>query len=289
MSVSALEVTQPGVYDLPAEVYHADPVPYGSLSSTDARRLLESPAKFRWHRDHDVREASAEFDFGHAAHELVLGRGGGVVVCEFDDWRTKDARAMRDEARANGQAPVLAKDFATVEAMADQLRLHPIAVRLLQPERGQPEQALFWIDGDVWRRALLDWLPEPPKSGRLIVADYKTTADASPRAFARSVANFGYHQQAAWYLDGIHAVCGVSQAAFVFIAQEKSPPYLVNVVELDGPTLLVGQQRNRRAIELFRECRDSGVWPGYGDDVGVVGLPRWAEVEHEEDYGVPSW
>ena len=75
----------------------------------------------------------------------------------------------------------------------------------------------------------------------------------------------------------------------VFIVQEKSPPYLVNVLELDGPALLVGQQRNRRAIDVYRECRESGVWPGYGDDVAVVGLPRWAEMEHEEEYGVTSW
>jgi hypothetical protein len=40
-------ITQPGVYDLPADVYHADPVPPelgGSLSSSGAKLLLPRPA-----------------------------------------------------------------------------------------------------------------------------------------------------------------------------------------------------------------------------------------------------
>jgi hypothetical protein len=259
------------------------------LSSTEARLLLECPARFRWHKDNGGT-VSAEFDFGHAAHELVLGVGGGIVIVDADDWRTKDARAARDEARANGQAPILARDYSTVERMAAQIRAHPIATQLLNAGVGRAEQALVWLDGDVWRRALVDWLPDPPKSGRLIVSDYKTSPSADPRAFSKSVANFGYHQQAAWYLDGIHALCGVTDAAFVFIVQEKFAPYLVTVCELDPYALTIGQQRNRWAIDVYRRCRETGVWPGYSENVELVELPRWAAIQHEEEYGViESW
>jgi len=36
-------IRRPGLYDLPEHIYHADPVPGGSLSSTGARRLLGEP------------------------------------------------------------------------------------------------------------------------------------------------------------------------------------------------------------------------------------------------------
>jgi len=41
-AVGGIQVTAPGVYDIPAEAYHADPVPGGSLSASGARDLLNT-------------------------------------------------------------------------------------------------------------------------------------------------------------------------------------------------------------------------------------------------------
>jgi hypothetical protein len=76
-------ITQPGVYDLPADVYHADPVPAelgGSLSSSGAKLLLppSCPAIYQWARTHPTY--SDAFDFGHAAHKKVLGAGAEIVA-----------------------------------------------------------------------------------------------------------------------------------------------------------------------------------------------------------------
>ncbi len=43
-SAVAERITVAGVYDIPADVYHADPVEGGSLSSTGARTLASSAA-----------------------------------------------------------------------------------------------------------------------------------------------------------------------------------------------------------------------------------------------------
>ena len=72
-------IVDPGVYTLPADEYHADPVKGGSLSSSGARKILECPARFRWERDHPPVPTDA-FNFGHAAHKLVLGAGPDVEV-----------------------------------------------------------------------------------------------------------------------------------------------------------------------------------------------------------------
>lgn len=281
-----MTITDPGVYaDLPADVYHADPVPGGSLSSSGARRLLppSCPAVFEYER-RNPRLSTEEMELGTAAHKLVLGDGPQIVRVEADSWRTKAAREEADAVRANGGIPLLPDDHDKVTAMAGALRGHPIAAALLHPERGKAEQSLFWTDLEtgVNLRARLDWLPNPTPGRRLVIPDYKTARSADPGHIAKDVASFGYHQQAAWYLDGVTALGLDEDPAFVLVVQEKNPPYLVTVVELDTEALTTGRRLNRRAIDVYHRCVTTGHWPGYADDVVPVSLPTWALYQAEE-------
>jgi hypothetical protein len=275
-------ITQPGVYDLPADVYHTDPVPPdlgGSLSSSGAKLLLppSCPAIFDWARTHPT--FSGAFDFGHAAHAKVLGAGAEIVAVDADDWRGKAAREAKDQARAEGKTPLLAKDVAVVDAMAAKLLEHPVASALLDPDHGKPEQSLFAQDeesGGVWLRAMLDWLPDPGP-GRTIIPDYKSTADTgNPDAFDRAMAEYRYHGQAAWNLDLMRRLgLADDDARFVFIVQSKKAPYLVSVIEPDADAMEVGREENRAAIALYAQCVSTGTWPGYGDAVTSASLPPW--------------
>lgn len=287
--VTPTTVTEPGLYDLPADVYHRDPVPAelgGSLSFSGAKLLLapSCPAKFAYYRENG-RPGKRAYDFGHAAHKEVLGIGPEIVVVEADEWRTKAAKDERAAAYAAGKVPLLRDEWATVRAMAQSLREHPWASKLLTD--GRPEQAAFWQDaasGGVWRRCMYDWLRNPGKD-RMLVTDYKTTAEggAHPTVFGQSAAKFGYHQQASYYLDGIEALSLADDAVFLFVVQEKVPPYLVSVAELDTNALRIGRERNHRALEIYAECQSSGVWPAYANDVALVSLPRWAETQHDQE------
>ena len=280
-------ITEPGLYEIDAETYHGDPVPAGSLSSTGARRLLppSCPALFRYEQDNGG-EHRPEFDFGTAAHKEVLGIGPEIVVIDAPDWKTKKARDQRDEAYARGAVPLLDADRERMQAMGQALRNDPLAMALLS--HGKPEQAIFWQDTetDVWRRALIDWLPDLG-TGRPVV-DYKTAASAERDAIRKSVARYGYHQQAAWYLDACQSIGYPESTAFVFLFQEKTPPYLITPVQLNDTAMAIGRDRNRRAIEVYRDCTATDIWPGHAtdDDTGFayIGLPAWAEREHFEEY-----
>ena len=279
-------ITEPGVYDIPADEYHADPVAGGSLSSSGACDLIapSCPARYRHNQDHGGDDHRPHFDFGHAAHRLVLGDGPEIVVIDAADWRTKAAKATRDEAHASGAVPLLTADYQQVEAMAAAILDHPIAAALFRPGHGKAEQTLVWRDDrtGTMRRARLDWLPEP-RDGRLIVPDYKTCHSANPEALSKAVYQFGYHQQADWYLAGTQALgLADTHAAFVFVAQEKDPPYLVTVFELDHVAMRIGAARNRRAIDVYVHCTKTGRWPAYVDGVTQLALPRWAEIEEGE-------
>jgi hypothetical protein len=275
-----MEITAPGVYDLTSEAYHADPVPERlgfSLSVSGAKKLLppSCPALYEWGRRNE-RPAKKAFDFGHAAHSLVLGVGAEIATIAAGDWRTKAAQAAKTEAYAEGKVPLLADDVEQVKAMAESIRAHPVASALLNPANGKAEQALFRQDEQgVWLRSMLDWLPNL-SDGRMVIPDYKTAISASPSDFAKAVANFKYHMQAAWYMDMVTALGLAEDVAFVFIVQEKTAPYLVTVCELDAEAIRIGRELNRQAIDLYAMCQSDGVWPGYTDEVALVSLPTWA-------------
>lgn len=264
-----------GVYGrIPDTVYHAD---RGSLSSSGGRKLLapSCPAIY-WAEQQDPPNPKPQYDFGHAAHKMVLGEGAQLVKVDAENWRTGDAQKARNKAWAEGKAPLLKKDIDQAQRMAGRVFSHPIAGKLLDAD-GTAELSGWWHDDDTGVRLRFrpDWLLERPGS-RMICVDYKTAVSASPDHFARSAADYGYHQQAAWYLDGLREVEVSDDAAFVFVVQSKTAPFLVSVVQLDAEAIQLGRDRNRAAIDIYAKCLADGQWPGYGDGIHSVSLPRWA-------------
>lgn len=276
-----MTITEQGVYTMSDAEYHLDPIPGGSLSASGAKKLLECPAKYRY-RQMAGEEHKDYFDFGKAAHAQLLGVGAPIAVLDFTDKRTKAYKEAEAEAYAAGETPLLRRDADVIDKMVAAVRAVPLAAALLNPARGPVEQSLFWHDL-IWRRARLDLFPNPHVEGRRpIVVDYKTAADASPRGFQNSSASYAYFLQAAWYLDGYRAVTGRDDAAFVFVVQEKEPPYVVGCYELTESYRRIGEWRAERAVAIWQRCMETGVWPAYSDDVERIDAPRWLDLEHEE-------
>jgi hypothetical protein len=279
--VTAFEITAPGVYDIPADVYHADPVKGGSLSSSGARKLLKTcPARFRYELDHPPAPSDA-MELGTAAHRMVLGVGPDLVPIDVKDRRTKAYREAAEKARAEGKVPLLSKDYDRVQAMAAALHNHPEAAALITG-KGSAEQTLVWQDEatGVMCRAMLD--KQTRVAGVPVIVDYKTTSDASDKALCKSVWTYGYDMQGAFYRAG-HRVLDLGDPDFLFVFQETAPPHLVRIVRLGAEEMDTGARLNRRALEMFRDCRDAGVWPGYPREIHEVSLPAWAHDRYPEE------
>jgi hypothetical protein len=270
----------PGVYaGIPDDVYHAD---RESLSSSGARKLLppSTPAEYRYEQD-NVRPAKKEFDFGHAAHRLVLGEGSELrplpesILASNGAASTKEAKAFIAQARADGAVPLKESEYQQASDMAAQVRRHARAAELL--EDGNAERSIYWTDPDtgITRRARPDWISAKTIDGRLVLVDYKTSTTANPDLFAKKAADYGYYQQAPWYIDGAVAAGIGDEPVFLFIVQDKNPPYLVSVVELDAEAVREGARLNRRAIRTYARCVEDDHWPGYGDDIIPIYLPHW--------------
>lgn len=274
-------VTEPGVIDgMPDDVYHRDPVPGGSLSSSGARKLLAtSPARY----DHERRNpppSTDRFDLGKAFHQLVLGGGADIHVIDAPDWRSRDARDQKAAAYAAGLTPLLAADHQRAQDMADAVRAHPIAGPLFDPVTGKAEQSLFWIDQPTgaWCRARYDFLRHRAGRGRLVIPDLKSTDAADLDSVTKSIGRYGYHQQAAFYSDAaIHLDLAADDTdiAFLLVFVEKAPPHAIRIVQVDPDDIAAGRRRNRQALEVFAECQATGHWPGYPTDIELVSLPPY--------------
>ena len=164
------------------------------------------------------------------------------------------------------------EQWKTIHAMRDALMAHPAANALLTGVPGEAEKSVYWIDATtgVLCRCRPDWW----RDDNLIV-DLKTTEDASPEGFARSIAKFRYDVQDAFYTDGVQQATGKRPKAFVFIAVEKKPPYGVGVYVLDAETKDLGRAQYQHDLRVYAECVRTGVWPGYGDKIQTISLPAW--------------
>jgi len=277
-----MTITRPGIYDGMTDAeYHADPVEAGSISSSGARTLLKSPALYAWQQTHRVEKTT--YDVGHAAHAKVLGVGSPVIAYP-DEHLTPSGNASTKAAtlawakdqRAAGLVPVTPDQMVDVDAMAEAILANTLARTLLEAP-GASEQSLFAPDPDtgVWLRARIDRLPEASGSGQSLAIDLKTSTSADPRDFMRSAAEYGYGVQAEWYQHVLRLTRGDTDMAFLFVVVEKAAPHLVSVIELDAEFAQIGRQRMRRAIDLFKTCRDADEWPGYEPIVHLVDPPRW--------------
>jgi len=291
--MSAPIITTPGiVHDMPAEVYHADPCPAPSLSAGGVDTMLdECPARWWWgnRRLNPAWEATetTAFSIGKAAHIVFLEPGlfeSTVCVIEADDYRTKAAKAARDEAIVAGQIPLLPDQHQQILDMRDSLFANSFARAALELP-GRSEVSAFWRDPvtDVWCRLRADRVPDDQS----YLIDYKTAIDANPLNFGRAADNLRYYRRAAWYLDGWQLATGNEPKHYWFVVQEKAPPYLVSVIELDSFALEAGRQENREALDLFARCLERGThraaWPGYRrrdsldqDAAFRVGIPHYA-------------
>jgi hypothetical protein len=270
--------------------YHARP----ELSSTEARLILESPAKYRWKKDHPPLIApSKKFDVGSAVHANVLGTGYEVVVIPDDllasngAISTAAAKAFVEEVRAAGKIPMKSVDFEPIDAQAKAVLAHPGA-RQLFAQAGDAEVSVFADDPvtGVACRGRFDFLPTDFVLGApsRVAVDLKTAADASPDGFTKSIANYNYDVQRDWYLSILRWLTG-EDAEMVFVVVEKEPPFLVGVYQLPTVWTEMGAAKARRAREVFAESVTSGVWPGYGDTVQLLSPPTWLLFQHEERFG----
>jgi exodeoxyribonuclease VIII len=261
--------------------YHTRP----ELSSTGARLLLDSTAKFRYRQTHPGPQKDA-FDLGTAVHAKVLGVDERVIEYPAEHLTPagnastkKETIEWVQEQRAKGLVVISASQAALVDGMAEAVLAHPTARAILEQPGNQRELSMFATDPDtgVDMRARLDL------DGKRTSADLKTARDASPKGFARAAADHGYDTQQGWYQDVREQVTG-DRGRFQFIVVETLPPHLVAVYELDYTFEDMGKIKSAAARTIYRECVDTNTWPGYAPNVKQLQPPQYAIYDYMDAF-----
>lgn len=262
-------------YSMPEAEYHARP----ELSSTGARRILDSPARFRYYED-NPQPHKAVFDLGTAAHTKILGVGASIIECPAEHLTasgnvstSKATVAWEQEQRAGGLIPITSKDALRVDRMAEAVLAEPEARQILERITGREVTIIQEVDG-VPVRARFDIYGDGE------AADLKTGRDASPR-FNKSVASFGYHLQRRWYDDAYYAETGERLRSFPLIVVESAEPHLVGVYDLDFMYEQTAAEKCAEARRIWQACTVSGVWPAYGRR--TLTAPPWVVIEDDEE------
>ena len=215
----------------------------------------------------DNADREGKLSTSGSRHELAdLLRANGQPVTLWSD-------VLAEWTENNPGRQVLSEEvWQQLHDMRDAVINHPAAGALLESYPGEAEKSVYWNDKTtgVLCRCRPDWWRDDN-----ILVDLKTTEDASTEGFAKSIANYRYDVQAAYYLDGVEAATGKRPKAFVFIAVEKKQPYGVGVYVLDAASLDLGRAQYQHDLAIYAECLANDNWPGYGDKIQTISLPAW--------------
>lgn len=291
-----IKITEQGTYqDLDADTYHSNCCPSPALSAGFIHDLDEGSPAQAWFASsmnpNLEREEKTAFEIGEAAHLLFLEPHrfeGKTLIIESDSYRTKDAQASRDTARANKLVPLLTKQrdmlFEMRRALFNELEGLPFLTAPMSARQavsgGVSESSYFWVDRatGIWCKARPDHVTTFTDRADVLI-DYKTSAPW--QGLDRYALTAGWHSRAAFYIDGHTALTG-RPAEYWYLIQSKEPPYFVRMERMKPEAIAWGRKICRRSAWLFAECLDSGAWPSGVETPGEIGIPPWAEMQLNE-------
>ena len=240
------------------------------INCSSLKLILQAPALYQ-HQKTTPRTETKAMKVGSAVHCLTLEPSVFVdayAVAPAVDKRTKEGKQVWAELEETGKTILSIDEFELVQGVSEAVQNHPTASKLLS--EGIAEHEIYTSIDGVPAKAKLDWY----RNG--FVIDLKTTEDASPSGFRTAVAKYKYAIQAAWYLDCC-AAAGMNATEFIFIAVEKSAPYLIGIYVLSEADIERGRADYQKALALYCECESSGVWRGYSPHIETLtDLPSWA-------------
>lgn len=170
-------------------------------------------------------------------------------------------------------------DYAAVEGMASSLQ------RVAYFDPSQPdyiknnEVSIYFEWEGVRFKARLDRIDFKRK----VVLDLKTTDCIRVEKFAWKSVDLGYIFQAGLYAKAAEIAFG-GDWGFEFAVVEKADPYIADIFVADEEFLQEGRNQCLKAIELYKACAETQVWPAPGVTIKKLGLPSgYRPVILEED------
>lgn len=268
-----------GQVEIDNDAYHAGPGISKTHLDSIAAELGNTPLHY-WYKyinpERERDEPTAAMVLGKAIHTAVLEPDllNEQVVAGLDIPRRSNADKAEwaaFEAANAGKIILKPDDYQAVLAVRDATHRHPVAGPLLRD--GQVEKSYYATDPETGE--LIKCRPDFIANSGEYILDLKSTDDASPNGFARSVANFRYHVQQPFYQDILDILYGEHPKYWMFLAVEKKPPYAVGLYYLPAEAVNLGGLLARRDLNRIAYCKQHNHWPDHATEVRELELPGW--------------
>lgn len=233
------------------------------ISRSELWQMNKSPLHFKYFAEHKEDDSPALL-FGRACHKYILENDdfeNEFAIMPDVDGRTKIGKETKNKfekmAKNRNLEIITQEDFETIKVMAEQIDNNELARELLT---GETEQSFFWTDGLTGEKCKVR--PDCLNREKNVIVDYKTTQSCENFSFERSVKKYGYKFQAGMYTEGVFQNL-LEPFKFVFVAQEKNPPYAVRIYSCSEEFVRQGYDKFRELLGLYHKCKELDEWKGY--------------------------
>ena len=250
------------------------------LSSTNVRTFDKNKKQFKYGLTHELVKQTKAMADGTAVHSFFLERD------KFNtDYVTKpsdiklNTKVGKEWAQEHQGKIIIDSEFSNnLLEMEKSFMDSPAKMIYNENMGGQTELSYFWDDlGLVKGKCRPDWISDDGS----IVIDLKTTIDASPKGFQKSISNWGYHLQLGWYLRGLQKL-GLDSYDFIFIAIEKTPPFSVGVYRADQEMINYAMNKLDEIVPEIDKALAAQEFPDYTPEITSIGLPPWMTNKKEQ-------
>lgn len=262
--------------NLSNEDYHRS----SPIGSTGLKRILQSPAHFRYPNKYNATRAK---ELGSAIHCRIL---------ESDRWET-DYKVVECDARTSALYKAACKDhpkervltsaeYENILGMQRGVMRNPQCRELIEAP-GRYELSLFTKDPvtGVLIKVRYDKLTDAG-----MPVDLKKTQKAGRDDFSRTIHNYGYHISAALYMDAWEWQFGEKLDVMRWLCVEEQSPHASMRYKPDDDALMIARACYRDALNIYADCLDKDFWPSYDADQEEIGLPGYAVNQFEDQLEV---
>lgn len=244
-----------------------------AISKSRLANMSVCPKYFKWCED-NPKEPSEDLLVGSAFHKLVLEPdtfGSEFIVMPNIDRRTKLGKEQYEQfvLSSQGRDILTQEQYETICGMRDSVMSNKYAKALL---KGNHEHSMYFVDDLTQEQIKVRPDCYRNVQDRIVITDLKSCKSARTEDFGKDMVKFHYDLQAYMYSNGVSKVLNIPKenVDFVFIAVEKKPPYLINILQADQFILDRGEQLFRQYIGQYHECKESGVYYDLNGAYGII-------------------
>lgn len=256
------------VTGMPNEAYHS----YDGISKSGLDLVNISPAHYVFA---EPRKSTRAMEIGTAIHAAILEpelfKRDYVLLKEVTDRRSSEYK-QAVKATGSGELVLTGKEADHVTGMHMTAHANPdYAALRSEPHFTELSAFVECPETGVLLRCRFDFITAA--SG--VSVDVKKTQDARYESFQKSIANYRYYVQDAFYSYVYELIAGEPLQEFYFLAVEENAPNTAKMYKLDDEAKLIGKREFMADLEAYAEADKTGNWQHYDTTTEMISLPSW--------------